>query len=137
MGLIYMLAVNMFVFMNGIKLKSRIFVIIGGSLVTILNINNIYNINAKILIKFNLSNTIQTIKNWTNYVINHTYKNPNKNTKYLVVFGIVFVISLIGKIVYSGNTLEKLASIKNIVFDKTGTLTTGKFIVSEFIAIEG
>ena len=45
MGLIYMLAVNMFVFMDGIKLKSRIFVIIGGSLVTILNINNIYNIN--------------------------------------------------------------------------------------------
>ena len=35
-------------------------------------------------------------------------KNPNKNTKYLVVFGIVFVVSLIGKIVYSGNTLEKL-----------------------------
>jgi multisubunit Na+/H+ antiporter MnhB subunit len=35
-------------------------------------------------------------------------KNPNKNTKYLVVFGIVFVICLIGKIVYSGNTLEKI-----------------------------
>ena len=36
-----------------------------------------------------------------------------------------------------GDTLEKLASIKNIVFDKTGTLTNGRFIISEFIAIKG
>ena len=60
-------------------------------------------------------------------------KNPNKNTKYLVVFGIVFVVSLIGKIVYSGNTLEKLeervekvisggmdlsSSVSSVSFDK-------------------
>ena len=62
-------------------------------------------------------------------------KNPNKNTKYLVVFGIVFVVSLIGKIVYSGNTLEKLeervekvissgmdlpSSVSSESFDKVG-----------------
>ena len=42
-----------------------------------------------------------------------------------------------GILIKGGDTLEKLASIKNIVFDKTGTLTTGKFIVSEFTVIEG
>jgi hypothetical protein len=32
--------------------------------------------------------------------------DPGKNTKYLVVFGIVFIVGLIGKILYSNNTLD-------------------------------
>lgn len=69
-------------------------------------------------------------------------KNPNKNTKYLVVFGIVFVVSLIGKIVYSGNTLEKLeervekvisggmdlpSNVSNESFDKVSSGETPPF----------
>lgn len=68
-------------------------------------------------------------------------KNPNKNTKYLVVFGIVFVICLISKIVYGGNTLEKIekrvekvisggmdfpSSISSESFDKVGDVQTGE-----------
>ena len=42
-----------------------------------------------------------------------------------------------GILIKGGDTLEKLASIKNIVFDKTGTLTTGEFEVSELNIING
>jgi len=42
-----------------------------------------------------------------------------------------------GILIKGGDTLEKLASIKNIVFDKTGTLTTGRFTISEFNIIKG
>ncbi|MDC0249654.1 cation-translocating P-type ATPase [Flavobacteriales bacterium] len=42
-----------------------------------------------------------------------------------------------GILIKGGDTLEKLANIKNIVFDKTGTLTTGKFIITEFTVIKG
>lgn len=42
-----------------------------------------------------------------------------------------------GILIKGGDTLEKLASIKNIVFDKTGTLTTGEFEVTELNIING
>ena len=43
MGFIYMVCVNTFVFMDAIKLKSRLLVIIVGSICTFINITNIYN----------------------------------------------------------------------------------------------
>ena len=42
LGFIYMVCVNTFVFIDAMKLKSRIFVIIIGTLATVLNIYNIY-----------------------------------------------------------------------------------------------
>ena len=43
MGFIYMLMITAFVFMDAIKLKSRLFVIIVGSIYTFLNFSHIYN----------------------------------------------------------------------------------------------
>ena len=36
-------------------------------------------------------------------------KDPSKNTKYLVVFGVIFILTLIGKIYYNGdlNNIEE------------------------------
>ena len=45
MGFIYMLSINAFLFMDAVKLKSRMFVIICGSLSTILNIYNMIIVN--------------------------------------------------------------------------------------------
>ena len=42
-----------------------------------------------------------------------------------------------GILIKGGDTLEKLAAIKNIVLDKTGTLTSGDFQVSELNVIMG
>ena len=41
-----------------------------------------------------------------------------------------------GILIKGGETLEKLAGIKNIVFDKTGTITTGEFKISKITYYE-
>ena len=42
-GLIYMLVVSAFVFLDAVKVKSRVFVIVVGIIFVFVNINNIYN----------------------------------------------------------------------------------------------
>ena len=42
-----------------------------------------------------------------------------------------------GILLKGGSTLEKLASIKNMVFDKTGTLTTGNFSIKKIQILAG
>jgi len=49
-------------------------------------------------------------------------RDPGKNTKYLVVFGIVFIIGLIGKICYNGSLDDIEDKVEKIL---SGNLTGG------------
>jgi hypothetical protein len=59
-------------------------------------------------------------------------KDPGKNTKYLVVFGIVFIVGLIGKICYSSNALDNIEEKVDKILG--GNLSGGSNIVSNSIS---
>ena len=54
------------------------------------------------------------------FLVNRTKEqhnpDPNKNMKYVLVFGIVFIVCLIGKMCFSG----KLSSIEKTITDSVG-----------------
>ena len=45
---------------------------------------------------------------------------PEKNMKYMILFGVMFIVSLIGKICYTGNFNIIEGTIESVVKDKTG-----------------
>ena len=45
---------------------------------------------------------------------------PEKNMKYMILFGIIFIISLIGKICYSGSIDIIEGTIEKVINNKTG-----------------
>ena len=42
-------------------------------------------------------------------------RDPNPNMKYVLTFGIVFIVSLLGKILYSGNISKVEESLERVV----------------------
>ena len=45
---------------------------------------------------------------------------PEKNMKYMILFGVMFIVSLIGKICYTGNFNIIEGTIESVVNSKTG-----------------
>ena len=58
-------------------------------------------------------------------------KDPGKNTKYLVVFGIMFIISLIGKICYSSETINNIEDkVEKILSGGANSISSNNIEVS-------